>query len=299
MKKFLLLVLTFSFIFVSANTIFSLNYVVSAKTRLEPTLQTKVDKIFLDIEKRILNKDISYKKRIYDKILKKVQLIYNRYPDLSWKSLLLVQYIEKKAEAQKSSLPLDVVLGWISNSNNLYKPYPWEYIFWNKDAKISFIEYSDIECPFCARLHSSGTIEKILKKYEWKVNFKFKHFPLAFHRKSNSLANSAECAGEQWWANKYYDFIFLAFKRHAKLYSEYYITDIVKDIWLNKEKFDICLRSEKYNEKIIKQTQEWVKLWVTWTPWNVLVNNETWNFKIISWAYPFDKFVDVIDEMLK
>jgi protein-disulfide isomerase len=36
----------------------------------------------------------------------------------------------------------------------------------NQDAEISFVEYSDLECPFCKKLHESGTIEQILKQYD-------------------------------------------------------------------------------------------------------------------------------------
>lgn len=32
-------------------------------------------------------------------------------------------------------------------------------------AKITWLEYSDLECPYCAQLHNSGTIEEVQKKY--------------------------------------------------------------------------------------------------------------------------------------
>jgi len=39
------------------------------------------------------------------------------------------------------------------------------YLKGNKDAKITWLEYSDLECPFCAKLHNSGTPEELVKKY--------------------------------------------------------------------------------------------------------------------------------------
>ena len=46
-----------------------------------------------------------------------------------------------------------------------------------KDAKVTIVEYSDFQCPFCKRGYD--TIEtQVLKQYEGKVKFYFKHYPL-------------------------------------------------------------------------------------------------------------------------
>lgn len=301
MKKLFILMLVFSFTMISSA---SALMVAVPEIKLEYKLQNKVDSIFINIEKKISNRDVIYKEWVYNKIIDKVWLIYKKYPNLSGKSLLLMQYIENKANSQKENFLINNVFDWIYDDeviikDEVSKSDELEYVLWNKDAQISFIEYSDIECPFCARLHNAWTIEEVLEKYDWKVNFKFKHFPLDFHKKAKTLALASECAWEQGWSDKYYDFIFKAFKNHDDIQWEYYISDIVKNIWINKEKFDTCLKSEKYSDKIDKQMKEWTDLWVTWTPWNIIMNNSTWDYKIISWAYPTKSFVEVIDKMLK
>ena len=55
------------------------------------------------------------------------------------------------------------------------------YINGISDSKITWLEYSDLECPFCARLHNDGTPDSILEKYSDTVNMVFQHFPLSFH----------------------------------------------------------------------------------------------------------------------
>lgn len=50
------------------------------------------------------------------------------------------------------------------------------YIEGNKEAKITLIEYSDLECPFCIRQFKEGTIKKIHEKYGDTVNSIFKNF---------------------------------------------------------------------------------------------------------------------------
>jgi protein-disulfide isomerase len=73
-----------------------------------------------------------------------------------------------------------------------------------KDAKVTIVEYSDFQCPFCARVYT--TLENdILKDYGDKVRFVFKNFPLSsIHPWAEDGAIASECAFEQgndkFWA---------------------------------------------------------------------------------------------------
>jgi len=87
------------------------------------------------------------------------------------------------------------------------------YILGNSDAEITWIEYSDLECPFCKKLHLAGTIDAVMKKYEGNVNFIFKHFPLDFHANAQKEAEAAECVGELAGGELYYKFINTIFER--------------------------------------------------------------------------------------
>ena len=61
-----------------------------------------------------------------------------------------------------------------------------------KDAKVTIVEYSDFQCPFCAKGYT--TLEQqVLKEYGDKVKFCFKDFPLAFHPWAEPAAIAAEC----------------------------------------------------------------------------------------------------------
>lgn len=63
-------------------------------------------------------------------------------------------------------------------------------------AKVTIVEYSDFQCPFCAR--SLPTVEQVLKEYSEKVAFAYKHFPLSqIHPHAQKAAEAAECAKDQ------------------------------------------------------------------------------------------------------
>lgn len=64
-----------------------------------------------------------------------------------------------------------------------------------KGAEIVIVEYADMECPYCAAVHP--TLEKIMKDYDGKVAWVFRHFPLSIHANAQVKAEAAECAWAQ------------------------------------------------------------------------------------------------------
>ena len=94
------------------------------------------------------------------------------------------------------------VLNQIKNSS---------YIDWNKDAKITWLEYSDLECPYCAKLHNSDVESTLKAKYGDELNIIFNHFPLWFHKKAIPWANILECVWEQGWDEAFYKILKYAF----------------------------------------------------------------------------------------
>ncbi len=67
------------------------------------------------------------------------------------------------------------------------------------DAKVTIVEFSDFQCPFCSRV--VPTIEKILKDYPKQVRLFFRHNPLPFHQNAPLAAEAAvaaEAQGKFW-----------------------------------------------------------------------------------------------------
>lgn len=65
----------------------------------------------------------------------------------------------------------------------------------NEKAKVSVVEFSDFECPYCLRFEPA--IQQMLQEYGDKIRFTYRHFPLSFHPQAQKAAEAFECAKEQ------------------------------------------------------------------------------------------------------
>lgn len=63
------------------------------------------------------------------------------------------------------------------------------------NGKITIVEFSDFECPYCSRYKTS--MDEVMEKYADDVTLVFKHFPLSFHQYAKTAAVASECAAEQ------------------------------------------------------------------------------------------------------
>jgi protein-disulfide isomerase len=74
------------------------------------------------------------------------------------------------------------------------------------NAKVTIIEFSDFQCPYCSR--GAKVVDQIKKAYGEKVRVVFKHLPLSFHRQAHIAAQAsmeAHAQGKFW---KYHDKLF-------------------------------------------------------------------------------------------
>lgn len=168
-----------------------------------------------------------------------------------------------------------------------------DHIRGNANAQITIVEYSDLECPFCKRFHE--TLKQVLAAYGDKVRWVYKHFPLdQLHSKADKEAEAAECAGElggndAFWA--YIDKVFEITPSNNGL-DPALLSSIAQDLGLDRGKFDACLSSGKYADRVEAQFQEGTRLGVDGTPGS-FVNGES-----VRGAIPFEALKKIIDTQL-
>ncbi|TNE47655.1 MAG: hypothetical protein EP343_19045 [Deltaproteobacteria bacterium] len=155
-----------------------------------------------------------------------------------------------------------------------------------KDAKVTVIEFSDFECPFCSR--GSNTVAKLRRQYGNKVRFIYKHLPLQNHPNAHIAAQASMAANEQGKFWEYHDKLFAS---QDKLKKEDLLR-YAKDMGMDMAKFKAALDNGKYVSYVNRDMQQAQQMKVNGTPIYFI------NGYKIPGAYPYFYFKQVIDAIV-
>ena len=175
-------------------------------------------------------------------------------------------------------------------------------IIGDPNAPITIIEFSDFQCPFCARFHVQ-TLPSIYEEYieQGKVKLVFRDFPIQnIHPNALPAAVAAECANEQGKFKEMHDILFDTQSQWNKietvaalsLFSQY-----ASDMQMDQEKFESCIASGKYIEEIRKDLEDGRDYGVSGTP-GFFVGNDEIGYVELKGAQPFESFKKIIDAQL-
>jgi len=128
------------------------------------------------------------------------------------------------------------------------------------DAPVTIVEFSDFQCPYCARVQES--LKKLLERYPTQVRLVFKNSPLPIHSRAKAAAEAALCADEQGKFWEMHDWLFA----HQKDLSDASLEAAAKDVGLDAAKFKACVGGHKELQRMNAQLKQARQLGVNGTP---------------------------------
>jgi len=205
----------------------------------------------------------------------------------------IVDFLQSQRQGQARAQLVDELRGKANNVTVMLDPprvevavAPGDPADGPADAAITIVEFSDYQCPFCARV--TPTMAQVMKTYGGKVRRVFKDFPLPSHPQAPKASEAARCAGDQ---GKYWEL-------HERLFANQgglevpAIKQTASTLGLNQSQFDQCLDSGKYTAQVQADLAQGESLGVNSTP-TLYINGRP-----LIGAQPFEMFKQVIDEEL-
>ncbi len=133
------------------------------------------------------------------------------------------------------------------------------------DQKIVLLEFSDFQCPYCAKAHQ--TLKQFIATHKDKVTLVYKYLPLTqIHPQAMPAAKAAWAAGQQ---GKFWDFHDVLFTQQDKLDESLYVAT-AKALILDLKRFDQDRNSKAASTAIQKDVEMAEKLGVGGTPFLVM-----------------------------
>jgi len=155
-------------------------------------------------------------------------------------------------------------------------------------APITIVEFSDFQCPYCARAESTVKDLMELEKYKGKLRLVYRDYPLPSHNLAPKAAEAAHCAGDQ---GKYWEM-------HGKLFAvtpKLEVGDLkayARELSLDAGRFDKCLESGEKSKVVTDHAKAGEEAGVRGTPAFFI------NGRLISGAQPLAAFTAIIDAEL-
>ena len=196
----------------------------------------------------------------------------------------------------------------LAKANVVVEPVtPADHVLGNpKTAKITMIEYSDLECPFCKIYHA--TLEKIYaeNKDSGKIAWVYRHSPIVqLHSKSPKESEATECAAGLGGNDVFWKYLTALFNdtpsNNGLSLSKLY--DFADTAGLDAKAFKTCLDSGKYATKISEQITAAQKAGVEGTPYTVFVMDGK-NVPLVDkdgnglGALPYDQMKQIVDSLI-
>jgi len=160
----------------------------------------------------------------------------------------------------------------------------------DKNAPLTMVEYTDYQCPFCQRFHTT-VFDEIKKNYidTGKVRFYSKDLPLdSLHPNAFRAAEAGRCAAEQGQFWKMRD---VMAANPSKLDLESLVTDAT-ELKMEPKSFRSCVESDKYRKAVEADVVQAEQIGADGTP-TFVIGKSTANGvdgDVLVGAMPFSAF---------
>jgi protein-disulfide isomerase len=167
------------------------------------------------------------------------------------------------------------------------------------NAKLTLIEYSDYECPFCKTFHP--TMQRVLEDYDGQVAWVYRHFPLSFHANAPKEAEAALCVSDLGGNDKFWEFSDALFARTASNGTGFaldQLAPLAKEIGVDEAKFTDCLNSGRMAARITANMTDGQGAGASGTPTTFIVGPDGKTITAIPGALPYESIKTQLDQIL-
>lgn len=162
-------------------------------------------------------------------------------------------------------------------------------LYGNPDALTTIVEFSDFECPFCARLHP--TLKRIVDESDGGINWEYRHLPLTSHPLAEPAAVASECVARYAGNAAFWQFTDTLFRTMQHSRDNY--RTLALGTGVSEADYDSCVETNETLEIVRDDTATARRLGGTGTPFNVIVFADG-STRPVSGALPYEQWITLL-----
>lgn len=140
-----------------------------------------------------------------------------------------------------------------------------DHIYGNPDAEVFIVEYSDIDCPFCARVHP--TLKSVVDNSDGEVAWVYRHFPIEqLHPEATEKAIATECVAKLAGNEAFWEYL-------DDLIAQQPI-DVYNNYGISAAEFTSCLEDPATAQLVTNDVNRAVESGGRGTPHSIVANRE-------------------------
>jgi protein-disulfide isomerase len=165
------------------------------------------------------------------------------------------------------------------------------HVYGNPDAKITIVEFSDFECPFCARLHP--TLKQLVDQSNGEINWEYRHLPLPNHVNARPAAIASECVARHAGNDAFWSYSDLILKNIGQANADFLRREALAR-GVTSEQYDSCITDPAMAALVDADAAVPAQYGGTGTPFSIVVDNSTQTGRPVSGAVPLPEWQRII-----
>jgi serine/threonine-protein kinase len=158
------------------------------------------------------------------------------------------------------------------------------------DARVTIIEISDFQCPFCGR--AQATLERVRERYPRDVRFVWVHYPLAFHNNAMPAAEAAVEAQRQLGDDGFWRMHDMLFANPRALTGPD-LANYAEAVGLSAGPFRLAMSSRRHQPRVRADMANVNAVMSSIGTPSFLINS-----RLLRGAQPYERFTEAIDAAL-
>lgn len=167
----------------------------------------------------------------------------------------------------------------------------------DENAKITWLEYTDVNCFYCKKMEEDGTADSVMEAIGSNLNKTSSHFIGVGGAASQAAAEVLECIASVSGADMYNSILSATLLSWDNAQDT--LVELAGEGGIDTDQLNACIENGDSTEIVERKFTRGREMFgITGTPGNVIINNETGEYEVISGAYPASAFENVINKML-